>query len=104
MERDVNLIVISDDNNKESRELAEKIPESLSLSCTSIPIQRVQHVLPGIRATPAVGVLIWANDLQEFITDVGALAEYFKNQVEYESAVDRALELEYQLALIELGV
>ena len=111
MERDINLIIISDDNNKESRELAEQIPNNLSMNCSCIPVQRVQHILPGIRATPAVGVLVWASDLQGLATDVGSFADYIHDESTNKQALADSIEiaqayvdLAVQTAALELGL
>ena len=78
MSRNTRMIVIFDPNNVESREMMETIAADLPVD--KIEIQRVNKILPGIRATPAVGVLIWAEDMQGLVTDVEAFNAYIKGE------------------------
>lgn len=60
-ERNIHMLVIFDPNVQESREMMSSISSELQVD--KIELQRVRKILPGIRATPAVGVLLWATDL-----------------------------------------
>ena len=77
-DRSIHMVVIHDPNSKESRELMETLAGNTNI--TAIELQRVQKILPGIRAVPAVGVLLWASDLQGLATDVEEFAEYVRNE------------------------
>ena len=89
MMRQSHIVLITDRENQEAREVEAQI---LNLSdeyiVDKIPIQLVRNILPGIRATPAIGVLFWATDLQGIVADVEAFASYIKG----EDAVLSALE------------
>ena len=86
MSRETHMIVIFDPNNMESREMMETI--SADLPVDKIEIQRVNKILPAIRATPAVGVLIWANDMQGLVTDVEAFNAYIKGEDDVLAALE----------------
>lgn len=77
MSRNTRMVVIFDPNNVESREMMETI--SADLPVDRIEVQRVNKIFP-IRATPAVGVLIWADDMQGLVTDVDAFNAYIKGE------------------------
>ena len=77
-DRSVHMVVIHDPNSKESRELVETISDSMKVDV--IEIQRVHGILPGIRATPAVGVLLWASDLQDIVFDISQFKAYIENE------------------------
>lgn len=92
-DRMTRLVVILDKENKESREMEAELQETMGcLPVDSLPIQRVRSILPGIRATPAVGVLFWASDLQGLAADVDNFASYIKGEEDITAA------------LVELGV
>jgi hypothetical protein len=86
MERNVRTLVIFDPNVKESREMMESIAENMQVD--KIELQRVHHILPGIRATPAVGVLLWATDLQGLAADVTAFSAYIRGENEILAALN----------------
>ena len=89
MMRQSHIVLITDRENQEAREVEAQI---LNLSdeyiVDKIPIQLARNILPGIRATPAIGVLFWATDLQGIVADVKTFAGYIKG----EDAVLSALE------------
>ena len=74
------MLVIFDPNVQESREMMSSISSELQVD--KIELQRVRKILPGIRATPAVGVLLWATDLQGLAADVEAFSEYIHKESE----------------------
>lgn len=88
MERNLRMIVVADTNNAESRELISQLSQTPAIPQTVVTPQLVRNILPGIRATPAIGVLFWATDLQGIVADVEAFASYIKG----EDAVLSALE------------
>ncbi len=77
-QRNVRMLVVFDPNVKESRDMMVEIADNMQVD--KIPLQRVKNILPGIRATPAVGVLFWATDLQGLATDIDAFAAYIKGE------------------------
>ena len=79
-ERNIHMLVIFDPNVQESREMMSSISSELQVD--KIELQRVRKILPGIRATPAVGVLLWATDLQGLAADVEAFSEYIHKESE----------------------
>lgn len=83
-ERNIRIVVIFDPNVRESRELMMEIAESTAID--RIEVQRVRSILPGIRATPAVGVLVWSNDLQGLVADVEDFAAYVKGEYAIKAA------------------
>ena len=92
-DRMTRLVVTLDKENKESREMEAELRETMgALPVDSLPIQRVRNILPGIRATPAVGVLFWASDLQGLAADVDNFASYIKGEEDITAA------------LVELGI
>lgn len=87
-ERDLRMVIIADVNNAESREVIAKLSANPQIPQSVITPQAVRNILPGIRATPAVGVLLWSSDLQGLVTDVDAFAAYIKNENETLSALE----------------
>lgn len=108
MSRSVNMVVIGDMNNAQGRELvlALQTNPSLQVPYNLVHIDEIRDLLPGIRATPAVGVMMWASDLQEAVAigDVCALSQYITSQSDYEDIAQYAMELEYASAMMEIGV
>lgn len=80
MERNLRMIVVADTNNAESRELISQLSQTPAIPQTIVTPQLVRNILPGIRATPAIGVLFWATDLQGIVADVEAFASYIKGE------------------------
>ena len=80
MERNLRIIVVADTNNAESRELISQLSQTPAIPQTIVTPQLVRNILPGIRATPAIGVLFWATDLQGIVADVEAFASYIKGE------------------------
>lgn len=85
--RELRMIIIADVNNAESRELIPLLNTNPQISQTLITPQAVKNILPGIRATPAVGVLFWATDLQGIASDVDAFASYIRDEVANKQAI-----------------
>lgn len=77
-DRTIRTIVVYDPNSAESRKMMESLTENTFVD--TIELQRIHGALPGIRAVPAVGVLMWANDLQGVVSDVDALNAYLKHE------------------------
>ena len=94
MNRNVNLLVVGDMNNEAGRALSaalEAAPD-LAVPYQLVHIGEVRALLPGIRATPAVGVVLWASDLQEAVVlaQVAREAAYLASQGEVTAALDYA--------------
>lgn len=94
MDRNMNLLIIGDMNNEQGRALVQAMLESpdLNVPYGVVHIGEVHATLPGIRATPAVGVLMWASDLQEAvaIADVAREAAYLGAREAVTEALDNA--------------
>lgn len=82
--RDVRLMLIFDPNSADSLEMLKTLdPEG---DIERVEVQKCRKFLPGIRDTPAVGVLLWASDLQGVMSDVESFAEYLKGEAEIKEA------------------
>lgn len=79
MNRELNVVIIADVNNAESRELIASLAQNPEIPHTIITPQLAKNIFP-IRATPAVGVCFWANDMQGLVTDVEAFSAYIKGE------------------------
>lgn len=77
-DRTLRLIVVHDPNSAESRKMMDAITEEMDVE--TIELQRVSRVLPGVRAVPAVGIVMWMTDLQGIATDVASFATYVHNE------------------------
>lgn len=87
-ERNLRMVIIADVNNAESRETIAQLSNNPQIPQTVITPYAVRNILPGIRATPAIGVLLWATDLQGLVADVDAFAAYIKNEDETLGALE----------------
>ena len=88
MTRELNMILVVDTNNAESREMISELQSiETVIPQTIVTPALVRNILPGIRATPAVGVLLWATDLQGLVADVQAFGNYLKGEEGYKTAV-----------------
>lgn len=85
-DRTVRLVVVYDPNSAESRAMMETLTENTFVE--TIELQRVQGILPGVRAVPAVGVVMWANDLQGIATDVDNFNAYLKHEEDVFETLD----------------
>lgn len=85
MNRELNMVIIADVNNVESRQLIAELAENPAIRQTIITPQLARNVFP-IRATPAVGICLWSNDLQGFSADVEAFAAYIKGESDVKTA------------------
>lgn len=90
MERDIKLVVIADPNNEESRQVLSELTAS-SVRPVLLTPMAIRDIIP-IRATPAVGVLLWATDLQGLATDVESFAQYIKDETANKAAIAEGLE------------
>lgn len=82
--RDVRLMLIFDPNSADSLEMLKTLnPEG---DIEQVEVQKCRKFLPGIRDTPAVGVLLWASDLQGVMSDVESFAEYLKGEAAIKEA------------------
>lgn len=79
MARDLNMVIIADANNVESRELVASLAQNPEIPYKIITPQLAKNIFP-VRATPAVGVCFWANDMQGLTTDVEAFGAYIKGE------------------------
>ena len=83
-DRTIRTIIIFDPNEADSRAMRDALADFPNADM--IEVQRVRSVLPGIRATPSVGVLLWSSDLQGLRSDVEAFAAYIKGEAEIKEA------------------
>ena len=94
MNSNVNLLVVGDMNTETGRALTAALASdpTLAVPYRLVHIDEVRALLPGIRATPAVGVVLWADDMQEAVTiaQVAKEAAYLASQGEVTSALDYA--------------
>lgn len=74
MAKSVSMVVVVDRENAESRSALSQIL-SANENIRSIPIQLVKDLLPGLRATPAFGVVMWLDNLQGAEVGISTLAE-----------------------------
>lgn len=86
--RTINTVIIHDPNSLESRQLVESIGDT---TASIIEIQRVRNVLPGIRAVPAIGALLWSDDLQGVVSDIDAFRAYIAAESDVRSSMVTAL-------------
>ena len=94
MMRDLNLVIIADINNEASRTLLSDLEHSTStIQKTVLTPQVVKSILPGVRATPAVGILLWATDLQGLAADVDAFAEYIRDETTNKQTIADAVDI-----------
>lgn len=82
--RDVRLMLIFDPNSADSLEMLKTLDPERDIE--RVEVQKCRKFLPGIRDTPAVGVLLWASDLQGVMSDVESFAEYLKGEAEIKEA------------------
>lgn len=89
--RAIQIVLIADQENAAAREAQAQVCALMDGQAVEIlPIQRVRGILPGIRATPAVGVMFWCSDLQGLAADVEAFAAYIKGEAAVKDAVHTA--------------
>lgn len=69
MPKSIKVVIINDEHTQASRELAEQLQalNDLDTPYTQIHVDNVRDILPGIRATPAVGILLWVEEMQEAV-------------------------------------
>lgn len=80
--RQVNLVLITDKENSESRIIEKQIISNLPIQVQTIPIQIAKEFLPGISAVPAIGVLLWSSDLQGIAADIENFSKYITKEDE----------------------
>ena len=87
MERNLHMVVVSDTNTPEGRESISRMQQGIQIPYTLVTPQLVRNILPGVRATPAVGVLFWSTDLQGVVADVDAFSRYIRGEESYKKAI-----------------
>lgn len=87
MDRELNMIIVTDANTVESRELIAQLSQDSAIPQTIVTPQLVRNIIP-IRANPAVGVMFWASDLQGLASDVKAFAAYIKGEKDILAALN----------------
>ena len=87
MKRELNMVIVADNNTGEARQLIAELADNPAIPQTIVTPQLVRNILP-IRANPAVGVLFWASDLQGLAADVEAFAAYIKGEDEILAALN----------------
>lgn len=80
MNRNLRMIIVADTNSEEGRRTIDELAELPIITRSVVTPQMIRAVLPGFSASPAVGVLFWASDLQGIVTDVEEFAAYLKNE------------------------
>lgn len=79
-ERMVRMMIIFDPNSADSIEMAHALNPSDDIG--KVEVQKVRKFFPEIRATPAVGVMMWASDLQGIVQSVDAFKAYIEGEAE----------------------
>lgn len=92
MERELRMVIVADTNTAESRQLIAQLSENPAIPQTVVTPALVRRILP-IRANPAVGVMIWATDLQGLAADVESFADYIKHETENRQAIADAADV-----------
>lgn len=85
MSRELNMVIVADNNTEEARQLIAQLAENPAIPQTVVTPQLARRILP-IRANPAVGVMLWSTDLQGLAADVEAFAAYVKGEREIKEA------------------
>ena len=93
MDRNLNMVIIADHNTAEARALIEQLQTTMPIPQTVLTPLSVKNFFPFVRANPAVGILLWASDMQGLATDVEDFGEYIKNEAENKQALADAVEL-----------
>lgn len=89
MSRELNMVIVADNNTEEARQLIAQLAENPAIPQTVVTPQLARRILP-IRANPAVGVMFWSNDLQGLAADVEAFAAYIKGEADIKDAAHTA--------------
>ena len=92
MSRELNMVIVADTNTAEARQLIAQLAENPAIPQTVVTPALVRRILP-IRANPAVGVMIWATDLQGLAADVESFADYIKHETENRQAIADAADV-----------
>lgn len=79
-EREVRLMLIYDPNSADSLEMEQSLNADASIE--KIEVQRVRSLLPGVRTTPSIGVILWASDKQGLMENVERFIDYVKKEDE----------------------
>lgn len=79
-DRNLRLMVVYDPNSRDSIAMADAIDPFGDIE--RIEVDEVRHLLPGVRATPCVGVIMWASDLQGVVSNVEDLEAYLRSEAE----------------------
>lgn len=103
MNRDVGIVVITDTNSEECRSLLSQISQTTIMPKAILTPMAVRNLIPCIRATPAVGVLFWATDLQGLVTDIDSFTQYIRDEAVNKQALADAAELAAAELAAELG-
>lgn len=89
MNRELNMVIVADNNTAEARQLIAQLAANPAIPQTVVTPQLARRILP-IRANPAVGVMFWSNDLQGLAADVEAFAGYIKGEAAIKEAAHTA--------------
>lgn len=77
-EREIRLMLIYDPNSADSLEMEQSLNADATIE--KIEVQRVRSLLPGVRTTPAIGVILWASDKQGLMENVERFVDYIHDE------------------------
>ena len=77
--RNITLTVVADQNTTEARDILAQLKAELPVPQTIVSPELVKNIIP-VRASPAIGVIVWSTDLQGVIADVKAFADYVHDE------------------------
>ena len=92
MNRNIRMVIVADTNTVEARQLIAQLAANPAIPQTVVTPALVRRIIP-IRANPAVGVMIWATDLQGLAADVESFADYIKHETENRQAIADAADV-----------
>ena len=77
-ERDIRVMLVYDPNSQDSLDMLCSL--DIGEDTDKIEVQRVRQFLPGIRTTPAIGVILWASDKQGLMENVSRFVGYVQQE------------------------
>lgn len=89
MDRELRIVIVADTNSAEARAVLDSLADHPEIPQTVVTPKLVERIIP-VRANPAIGVMLWSNDLQGMVADVEAFAAYIKGEAEIKAAAHTA--------------
>lgn len=89
MDRELRIVIVADTNSAEARAVLDGLADHPEIPQTVVTPKLVERIIP-VRANPAIGVMLWSNDLQGMVADVEAFAAYIKGEAEIKAAAHTA--------------